>query len=87
MNTMRQGSQLNRMDNRKNQGPIAFLGFPGGVSGKEPICQCRVDPGLANLLEQDMAIHSSILAWRIPWTEDPAGLQSQRVTKSQTKLK
>ena len=27
-------------------------------------------------LEKDMAIHSSILAWRIPWTEEPGGLQS-----------
>ena len=27
-------------------------------------------------LEQEMATHSSILAWRIPWTEDPGGLQS-----------
>ena len=27
-------------------------------------------------LEEEMAIHSSILAWRIPWTEDPGGLQS-----------
>ena len=27
-------------------------------------------------LEEDMATHSSILAWRIPWTEEPAGLQS-----------
>ena len=27
-------------------------------------------------LEEDMATHSSILAWRIPWTEEPCGLQS-----------
>ena len=27
-------------------------------------------------LEEKMAIHSSILAWRIPWTEEPGGLQS-----------
>ena len=31
----------------------------------------REDP-----LERKMAIHSSILAWRIPWTEEPGGLQS-----------
>ena len=29
-----------------------------------------------DLLEKGMATHSSILAWRIPWTEDPGGLQS-----------
>ena len=27
-------------------------------------------------LEEEMATHSSILAWRIPWTEEPSGLQS-----------
>ena len=31
-----------------------------------------------------MAIHSSILAWAIPWTEEPGGLQFRRVAKSQT---
>ena len=33
-------------------------------------------PGQEDLLEEGMAIHSSILAWRIPWTEQPGGLQS-----------
>ena len=28
------------------------------------------------LLEKEMATHSSILAWRVPWTEEPGGLQS-----------
>ena len=32
-------------------------------------------------LKKGMAIHSSILAWRIPWTEEPGGLQSMEVTK------
>ena len=32
--------------------------------------------GQENLLEKEMATHSSILAWRIPWTEEPGGLQS-----------
>ena len=27
------------------------------------------------MVEKEMAIHSSILAWRIPWTEEPGGLQ------------
>ena len=38
--------------------------------------------GWGDTLEKGMAIHSSILAWRIPWTEEPGGLQttgSQRV--------
>ena len=37
----------------------------------------REDP-----LEKKMAIHCSILAWEIPWTEEPGGLQSMGVTKS-----
>ena len=32
--------------------------------------------GWEDHLEQEMATHSSILAWRIPWTEEPGGLQS-----------
>ena len=31
---------------------------------------------LDDLLEEGMAIHSSILVWRLPWTEEPGGLQS-----------
>ena len=30
--------------------------------------------GLGRSLEEEMATHSSILAWRIPWTEEPGGL-------------
>ena len=33
-------------------------------------------PGLEDPLEEGMATHSSILAWRIPWTVEPGGLQS-----------
>ena len=33
-------------------------------------------PGLEDPLEEVMATHSSILAWRIPWTVEPGGLQS-----------
>ena len=35
-------------------------------------------------LEKEMATHSSILAWEIPWTEEPGGLQSIRLQKSRT---
>ena len=34
--------------------------------------------------EEEMATHSSILAWKIPWTEEPGRLQSMGVTKGQT---
>ena len=37
-------------------------------------------------LEKEMATHSSILAWEIPWTEESGGLQSLGVTKSQIRL-
>ena len=35
-------------------------------------------------LEKEMATHSSILAWRIPWTEDPSGLQLMGFKESDT---
>ena len=57
--------------------------FSGGIRGKEPVCQCRRQNkmwvqslGREDPLEKEMATHSSILAWRIPWTEEPDGLQS-----------
>ena len=37
-------------------------------------------------LEEKTATHSSILAWRIPWTEEPGGLQSLGSQKSQAQL-
>ena len=39
-----------------------------------------------NPLEDDMATHSSILAWRVPWTEEPGGLQPTWLLKSQIQL-
>ena len=59
-----------------------FWGFLSGSSGKEPPCQCRrhkgheFDPWIGKILEEGMASHSSILAWRIPRTEEPGRLQS-----------
>ena len=37
--------------------------------------------GLEDLLEKEMAPHSSVLAWRIPWTEEPGGLQTTAVPR------
>ena len=55
------------------------LGFPCGSDDKEYGCNAG-DVGLISRsgrsLEKRMATHSSILAWRIPWTEEPDGLQS-----------
>ena len=36
------------------------------------------------LMEKEMAPHSNILAWEIPWTEEPGGLQIHGVSKSRT---
>ena len=42
--------------------------------------------GLGNHLEEEMATHSSTLAWRIPWTEEPGRATVHGVAKSQTQL-
>ena len=56
--------------------------LPGGTVVKNPTAiqetqEMQVQSlGLENPLEEEMATHSSILAWKIPWTEKPGGLQS-----------
>ena len=63
------------------------VGFP--TQGKESTCNA-VDmgliPDLQDPLAKEMATHSSILAWEIPWTEEPGGLQSMWLQKSWTQL-
>ena len=55
---------------------------PVGTSGKRahlPVPETQdvgLIPGLGRSLEEEMATHSSTLAWRIPWAEEPGGLQS-----------
>ena len=54
-------------------------GSPWGSDGKasSAMQESRVQSlGQEDPLEQGMATHSSTLAWRIPWTEEPGGLQS-----------
>ena len=61
----------------------SLLGFPGGTVVKNPPANAGDTEdwvrSLAqeDLLAEDMATHSNILAWRIPWTEEPVGLQSR----------
>jgi len=54
------------------------LGFPGRSDGKEYASKAG-DPGFISGLGRSsgegIATHSSIFAWRIPWTEEPDGLQ------------
>ena len=55
------------------------MGFPGGsvVKNPLPVPEMQVQSlGQEDPLEKEMATHCSILAWRIPWTEEPGGLQS-----------
>ena len=56
-------------------------GFPGVSDGKEYACNAGDLGSMPESgrfpLEKEMATHSSIRAWRIPWTEEPSGLQPQ----------
>ena len=63
------------------------MDFPGGSESKASAYKCGgltwvQSLGQKDLLEKEMATHSSTLAWKIPWTEEPGRLQfmgSQRV--------
>ena len=63
-------------------GPYLSYDLPGDATGKGLTWQCRRPKrrrfnqslGWEDPLEEDMTTHSSILAWRIPWTEEPGGL-------------
>ena len=58
---------------------LRWEGLPSGASGREFACwceRCRFDLGWEDLLEEEVATHSNILAWKSPWTEEPGGLQS-----------
>ena len=55
------------------------MDFPGGSEVKASACNggdLSSTLGREDPLEKEMATHSSILAWRMPWTEDPDRLQS-----------
>ena len=55
------------------------VGFPGGTEGKASACNAGdlgLIPGSGRPLEKEMATHFNILAWWIPWTEEPGRLRS-----------
>ena len=60
-------------------------------NGKEYACNAGdagvmdLIPGLVRSPEEEMATHFSILAWRIPWTEEPGGLESMGSERDTTK--
>ena len=69
-----------------NDSVSCFMGLPRWLTGKESTCQYRrhgtrgdvwvQSLGQEDPLEEETATHSSILAWRIPWTEEPGRLES-----------
>ena len=62
-----------------------FTSFPGGSEGTESACKAGDRgsiPGSGRSREKEMATLSSILAWTIPWTEEPGGLQSTGLRES-----
>ena len=62
-------------------------GFPGSSEVKESACNALdldLILGWEDTLEKGMATHSSILAWRIPWTEEPGRLQAMGLQESDT---
>ena len=62
---------------------LAVRNFPGGLDSKESACNSGdlgSISGLGRSLEKEMATHSSILAWKTPWTEELLqSMGSQRV--------
>ena len=63
------------------------MGFPGGSAGQESAFKAGnlgLIPGLGQSPEEGMATHSSILAWRILWTEEPAGSRPWGLKDSDT---
>ena len=63
----------------------------GASDGKESACNIgdpRLIPGCwEDPLEKEMAIHASILTWRIPWIEDPVKLQSMELQRIRQDLR
>ena len=57
-------------------------GFPGGSAGKESACNADGSLGRDDPLEEGLASRFCILAWRIPWTEEPGGATVHGVAKS-----
>ena len=65
------------------------MGFPGGSAVKKPFSTQEIQVqslGWADPLEKEMAIPSTSLAWKIPWTEEPGRLESIWSEKSQAQL-
>ncbi|KAB0354287.1 hypothetical protein FD755_022825, partial [Muntiacus reevesi] len=78
--SFRKNTMVSNQSNMNKAVTIPCKGFPCGTSGKESICQCRrheLDP---------WASHSSIIAWEIPWTEEPGWLNEFQAGENTEKL-
>ena len=68
------------MDGRASQVVLVVKNLPANAGKETPVLSLgREDP-----LEEGTATHCRILAWEMPWTEDPGQLQSHGVTQSRT---
>ena len=66
---------------------LNIKGFPGvsGVKNLPAMQEMQFEsPVQEDPQEKEMATHSSILSWDIPWIEEPGGIQSMEVQKGQT---
>ena len=59
---------------QKDLPKITAFVFPGSSDGKATACNAE-DLGWEDPLEKEILTHSSTLAWKIPWTEEPSGLR------------
>ena len=88
LHSHRDSFEYMRSESHFRGGETEAWGFTDGASGKESNAGDTEDPssipGQKDSLEEEMATHSSILAWRIPWTEEPCGLQAMRPHRDMT---
>ena len=70
------------LKNKTNKKKLVLIFISASLVAQTVKCLCAMQEtwvqflGEKDSLEKEMAAHSSILAWRIPWTEEPGGLQS-----------
>ena len=88
MGSQRVGYNSETKQQQKIHTTIYKMGFPGGSVAKNSLAKQEMwvqSLGQEDPLEKEMATHSSILAWKILWTEESGKLQSVKL-QSQTQL-
>ena len=83
---------MNWLNSRERSCPCSrdLLGLPQGHSGKEPACTAREMGSIPRGEDppgKETAAHAGTLAWKIPWAEEPGGLQSMGLQKRTTRLR